>query len=392
MMKIPRKYRMVPLRLSRYFNEFFENEKAAGMVLFAVTIVSLTLANSPLQEDYTAFWQMPLGSHTLVQWINDGLMAIFFLLIGLELEREVYEGELSNLKSASLPFFGALGGMLFPALIYVLFNLGTSTIGGSGIPTATDIAFAVGLLAILGSKVPASLKVFLVALAIVDDLAAIIIISVFYTDTIHMNFLISALAVFVLLLVFNRMKIKSLIVYLIGGVAMWYLMLNSGVHATIAGVLLAFAIPFGKNGEKSPSYNLQHFLHKPVAFFVLPLFAIANSGFSIEGSLAETLSQPYSLGIIFGLALGKPLGIWLMSYLGVISKLCKLPEDLEWKNILGVGLLGGIGFTMSIFIALLAFDDPAIINGSKIAVLTASIISGISGFMLLKFTLKKPLN
>jgi NhaA family Na+:H+ antiporter len=387
-MKIPRKYRTVPLKLTRYFNVFFENEKAAGLVLFGVTIVSLVLANSPLQHDYITFWQMPLGSHTLVQWINDGLMAVFFLMIGLELEREVYEGELSNLKSASLPFFGALGGMLFPALFYYLFNVGTPTIGGSGIPTATDIAFAVGLLAILGSRVPASLKVFLVALAIVDDLAAIIIISVFYTSTIHFVYLFSALGVFALLLVFNRLKIKSLAVYLTGGVVMWYLMLNSGVHATIAGVLLAFAIPFGKNGQKSPSYQLLHFLHKPVAFLVLPLFAIANSGFTIEGSLTETLKQPYSLGILAGLAIGKPLGIWLMSYLGVIFKLCKLPDDLNWKNILGVGFLGGIGFTMSIFIALLAFEDEAVINGSKIAVLAASIVSGVVGFLYLSFTLR----
>lgn len=376
------------IRLTRLFNDFFENERAAGIVLFAVTIISLLIANSKWDSGYLAIWSYPLGSHTLVEWINDGLMAIFFLLIGLELEREIYVGELSNLKRASLPFFGAFGGMIIPAFIYFIFNWGEITISGSGIPTATDIAFAVALLSLLGSKVPASLKVFLVALAIVDDLAAIIVISVFYTSTLHFSNLFIALGVFCVLLVLNKLKVRGIIIYLFGGFLMWYFLLNSGVHATIAGVLLAFAIPFGDGSENSPSYKLQHSLHKPVAFFVLPLFAIANAGFSIEGNLVESLVQPYSLGILFGLFIGKPLGIWLFSYLGVKLKLCSLPSDLKWSNILGVGFLGGIGFTMSIFITLLAFNDSSVVNGSKIAILLASVLSGICGYLVLNVVLK----
>ncbi len=376
-------------RLTKLFNDFFENEKTAGIVLFVVTIISLLLANSKWDTEYLSIWSYSLGSHTVAQWINDGLMAIFFLLIGLELEREVYVGELSNLKRASLPFFGALGGMVTPALIYFIFNFGESTLSGSGIPTATDIAFAVALLSLLGSKVPASLKVFLVALAIVDDLAAIVIISIFYTSTLYYTNLFIALGVFFVLLLLNRLKVKSLIIYLLGGIIMWYFMLNSGVHATIAGVLLAFAIPFGDGSENSLSYKLQHFLHKPVAFIVLPLFAIANAGFSIEGNLMESLMQPYSLGIIFGLFIGKPLGIWLFSLLGVKLKLCTLPADLKWSNIVGVGFLGGIGFTMSIFITLLAFNEGNVINGSKIAILLASILSGAIGYLILNFVLLK---
>jgi len=378
-----------PVKVTKLFNDFFENERMAGIILLGVTIVSLFLANSPWEKTYTAIWNYDLAGHTTVQWINDGIMTIFFLLIGLELEREVYKGELSNLKSAGLPFFGALGGMLMPAFIYLIFNIGTDTLGGSGIPTATDIAFAVAILAMLGSRVPISLKVFLVALAIVDDLAAIIIISVFYTNELSFLYLFLALAVFVILLLLNKRKVTNLIPYLVGGAVMWFFMMNSGVHATITGVLLAFAIPFKNGEETSPSDKLQHFLHKPVAFFVLPLFAIANAGFTIQGDLTQTLTQPYSLGIMGGLFIGKPLGIWLFSRIGVALKLCQLPPELKWRHIVGVGFLGGIGFTMSIFISLLAFTSQEIINGSKIAVLLASVVSGGIGFLVLNFTLKK---
>src|SRR4249920_776029 len=241
------------MRVTKLFSEFFNSEKAGGLILVIVTILSLVLANSPWQTAYINFWNLEFSGHSIVHWINDGLMAIFFLLIGLELEREVYHGELSSIKNAALPIFGALGGMLIPAGIFLLFNFGTATQAGAGIPMATDIAFALGILSLLGNRVPTSLKVFLTALAVIDDLGAILIIAVFYTKTLLWTNLLIALGIFALLLVFNRLKIRNLIPYLIGGIAMWYFMLNSGVHATITGVLLAFAIPFGNRDEKSTS-------------------------------------------------------------------------------------------------------------------------------------------
>jgi Na+:H+ antiporter, NhaA family len=272
--------------------------------------------------------------------------------------------------------------------VFLLLNLGTGKMSGSGIPIATDIAFAVGVLSLLGSRVSPSLRVFLTALAVVDDLGAIIIIAIFYTATLFFANLFIALGIFGLLLVLNRMKVHNLIPYLAGGAAMWYFMLNSGVHATITGVLLAFAVPFGDGGEKSPSYLLQHFLHKPVAFIILPLFAVANTCIPLSGNILEGLSQTHSLGIIAGLSIGKPLGILLFSFIAVGFGFCSLPAGLNWKRITGAGFLGGIGFTMSIFITLLAFDDPEIVKSSKIAILAASIISGLTGYIWLKKTLK----
>lgn len=377
------------MKLTKLFNDFFDSEKAGGLILVFVTVLSLVLANSVWQTGYINFWHFEFGGHSLVHWINDGLMTIFFLLIGLELEREIYHGELSNIKSASLPIFGALGGMLLPAGIFLLLNFGTDTQAGAGIPMATDIAFAIGILSLLGNRVPASLKIFLTALAVIDDLGAIIVIAIFYTASIAYLNLFIALGIFGLLLILNRLKIYNLIPYLIGGAAMWYFMLNSGVHATITGVLLAFAIPFGNGGEKSPSYILQHFLHKPVAFFILPLFAIANTCIAIGGNWQSGLGLSSSLGIIAGLVIGKPLGIWLFSFIGVGLGLCALPADLRWKNIIGAGLLAGIGFTMSIFITLLAFDNEETIINSKIAILIASVIAGTIGFIFLKLTLKR---
>ncbi len=376
---------MTPTRL---FKEFFESEKAGGLVLIACTILSLALANSGFGVEYNNFFQTQLVGHSLVHWINDGLMTIFFLLIGLELEREIYKGELSNFKDALFPIFGAVGGMIIPAAIFLMFNFGTETQSGAGIPMATDIAFALGILSLLGNRVPLSLKVFLTALAVIDDLGAIIIIAIFYTKAILWNNLFIALGIFLLLLVLNRMKVRSVIPYLIGGFAMWYFMLNSGVHATITGVLLAFAIPFGSSDEKSTSYVLQHFLHKPVAFFILPLFALANTAIIFSGNLAQTLSENYSLGIALGLIVGKPLGIFILTYLAVSFNICKLPADINWKFILGLGLLAGIGFTMSIFITLLAFDNETIINNSKLVILISSLVAGLMGFIVLKLTLK----
>jgi len=378
-----------PKKLTKLFTSFFESEKAGGLILVFVTLISLYLANSAWQAEYIDFWKQPMGSHSLVDWINDGLMTIFFLLIGLELEREIYHGELSSIKNATLPLFAALGGMLIPAGIFLAFNFETATQSGAGIPMATDIAFAIGILSLLGNRVPTSLKIFLTALAVMDDLGAIIVIAIFYTKTIAFTNLFIALGIWVLLLVLNRMKVRNLIPYLIGGIVMWYFMLHSGIHATITGVLLAFAIPFGNGDEKSTSHILQEFLHKPVAFFILPLFAIANTGIPIANDWASGLTHTNSLGIILGLVFGKPLGIWLFSFIGVGLGLCVLPNDLKWKNIIGAGFLGGIGFTMSIFITLLAFGDVEVVNNSKIAILAASLIAGTIGFLVLKLGLKK---
>ena len=376
------------MKLGRLFNDFFESEKAGGLILVLVTILSLGLANSAWQTNYINFWQIDLGGHSLVHIINDGLMAIFFLLIGLELEREVYTGELSSVKNASLPIFGALGGMLIPAGLFLALNFGTQTQSGAGIPMATDIAFAIGILSLLGKRVPTSLKIFLTALAVMDDLGAIFVIAIFYTNTLAFTNLFIALGIFGLLLILNRLKVRNLIPYLIGGVVMWYFMLHSGVHATITGVLLAFAIPFGDGGEKSPSFKLQHFLHKPVAFIILPLFALANTCIALGDNWQNGLSESNGLGILVGLVIGKPLGIWLFSFIGVGLGLCVLPTDLKWKNIIGAGFLGGIGFTMSIFITLLAFSNEDVINNSKIAILLASFIAGTIGFIWLRLTLQ----
>ncbi|HYG16315.1 MAG TPA: Na+/H+ antiporter NhaA, partial [Bacteroidia bacterium] len=311
--------------LTRLFREFFESKKAGGLILVLVTLISLILANSALDSAYINLWHYEVGNHSVIHWINDGLMAVFFLLIGLELEREIYQGELSNIKNASLPIVAALGGMVVPAVLFLLLNVGTATQSGAGIPMATDIAFAIGILSLLGNRVPASLKIFLTALAVIDDLGAIIVIAIAYTTALSFTNLFISLAVFGLLLVLNRLKVHNLIPYLVGGVIMWYFMLHSGIHATITGVLLAFAVPFGNGNEQSPSYILQHFLHKPVAFIILPLFAMANTCIPIAGDWFSSLSEINSLGIIVGLVVGKPLGILLFSFFGVSFSICMLP-------------------------------------------------------------------
>nr|WP_315166493.1 Na+/H+ antiporter NhaA [uncultured Flavobacterium sp.] len=377
------------MKLTKLFKEFFESEKVAGLILIVCTIISLLIANSVYGADYQHFWHIDFSGHPIEFWINDGMMAVFFLLIGLELEREIYAGELSDLKNAALPIFAALGGIIIPAGLYLLFNYGTLTQSGAGIPMATDIAFALGILSLLGSRVPTSLKIFLTALAVIDDLGAILVIAIFYTKDLLLTNLFIALLVFAFLLVLNRMKVRNLIPYLIGGVVMWYFMLNSGIHATVTGVLLAFAIPFGNGDEKSTSYILQHFLHKPVSFFILPLFALANTAIVINSNIGETFSHDYSIGIVLGLIAGKPLGIMLFCFTAVSLGICKLPEDLNWKAILGVGFLAGIGFTMSIFITLLAFDDQVVINNSKFIILLSSLIAGTIGFLILRGTLKE---
>jgi NhaA family Na+:H+ antiporter len=375
--------------ISKLFLEFFESEKSGGMVLIAASVISLFLANSAVNIEYNHFWNKDLGGHSLLQWINDGLMAIFFLLIGLELEREIYQGEFSTVKSASLPIFGALGGMLVPAAIFLLFNFGTETQAGAGIPMATDIAFAIGILSLLGDKVPVSLKVFLTGIAIIDDLGAIIMIAVFYTQDLNLLNLFFAFGTLACLIVMNRMKIHHLLPYLIGGGFMWYFMLNSGVHATIAGVLLALAIPFGDGGENSPSYKLQHILHTPVAFIILPIFALANTAFVIPSDWYSNLLNSYSIGITLGLVIGKPVGITLFCAIAIGLGISKMPDGMNWRKMFGIGLLAGIGFTMSMFISLLAFSDASVVNQSKIAILLASVIAAVAGYFFLKFSLRK---
>lgn len=376
------------MKITKLYSEFFESEKAGGLMLIFCTAISLLLANSIFSEHYINFWETPIFHHPLQHWINDGLMTVFFLLIGLELERELYNGELSSLKSASLPLFGALGGMIIPAVLFYFINKGTPTQSGIGIPMATDIAFAIGILSLLGNKVPGSLKIFLTALAVMDDLGAIIIIAVFYTNNLLLLNLAIALGIFGALLILNRLKVNNLIPYLIGGVFMWYFMLQSGVHATITGIMLAFALPFGKGDETSISIKLQHVLHKPVAFIILPIFALANTCVVLAPNWHLHLLDSNSLGIFVGLVIGKPLGISLFVALAVFIGICKLPEDLKWKHLFGAALLGGIGFTMSIFISLLAFTNSDYINTSKIAILLASLISALIGFCWLKVVLK----
>ena len=382
------------MRLTKLFVEFMKSEQASGVILILCTIASVAIANSPFGNGYLEFWHLNIGielgafalDQSVEHWINDGMMAIFFLLIGLEIERELYTGELSSLKKASLPLLAAVGGMAFPALFHFLFNRGTETQNGIGIPMATDIAFALGVLALLSSKIPSSLKVFLAALAIIDDLGAIAIIALFYTKGISIFHLSLALGIFVGLLVLNRLKVHVLWAYLIPGLFMWYFMLESGVHATVTGVLLAFALPYGDGSESSPSYRLQHVLHKPVAFFIVPLFALANTGILLSEGWLQGLSNSNNLGIFFGLFLGKPIGITLLCLIAVRLGISRLPDDLSWLHIIGTGFLAGIGFTMSIFITLLAFNDPNYILGSKIATLLTSLLAGITGYIILSKT------
>ncbi|MDR0802423.1 Na+/H+ antiporter NhaA [Fluviicola sp.] len=376
---------------SRIFRKFFESEKSSGLVLIAFTILSLLLANSSIKEHYTELREYSFGGLSIEHWINDGLMAVFFLLIGLELKREFLVGELSLLKKATLPIFSAVGGMLVPAGIFILINFGKSGIAGFGIPMATDIAFALGALSLLGNKVPASLKVFLTALAVIDDLGAIIVIAVFYTKTILWGNLGIALGIFACLLAFNKLKINSLWFYLPLGIVIWYFMRHSGIHATITGVLLALAIPSsGKNPDAhSPSDRLQKALHYPVSLIILPLFALANTAIEINPGWDLALFKSSSLGIIMGLVCGKPIGILLFTWFSIRLKIADKPAGTTWSQLFGVGILGGIGFTMSIFVTILAFTDRSIINDSKFAIFISSLLAGLIGYLWLKLSFKR---
>jgi NhaA family Na+:H+ antiporter len=376
--------------LTDTFVRFARSEQFSGVLLLACTAVSLLLANSPAADAYLALWQVRIGPMTLGYWINDALMAVFFLFIGLELERELYEGELSSPRNALLPVFAAVGGMAAPALIHLGLNGGTATQAGFGIPMATDIAFALGVLALLGNRIPGALKVFVVAFAVIDDLGAIVVIAGAYTAELSPLNLALALTTFAGLVAMNRpLRVMALWPYLLGGILLWHFVHAAGIHASIAGVLLAFAIPFTSRDSRtaSPSARLEHGLHKPVAYVILPLFALANTGIPLDSAAVTGLSSDNSLGIMLGLLLGKPLGVLLLCVIAVRLGVSALPEGVSWRHVAGAGMLGGIGFTMSIFITNLAFTgDEFLINVSKLAVLCASLLAGILGYLWLRAT------
>jgi NhaA family Na+:H+ antiporter len=425
-------------RVATPFEHFIHAQTTTGLILMSMTIIALILANSPLKEFYHHIFHVYIDfnvgswtlSHSLHHWINDGLMAIFFFIIGLEIKREITAGELANIKVAILPILAAIGGMVFPALIYLSLNFGSEGANGWGIPMATDIAFAISALVLLGKRIPTSLVTFLVALAIVDDLGAVVVIALFYTDTINIMPLGLAGLMFLIMFSFNRFGIHMILPYFIVGLFMWFFMLESGVHATIAGVIAALTIPskpkqtpitFTDETRKlidqyekypvatdhvmhekqkaillnikdkidavgTPAARLEHDLHLPVALIVIPLFALANAGISIDfTSIGSTVTQPISLGIILGLIVGKVLGIFGISWLAIKLKVAKLPENSTLSQIFGVAFLGGIGFTMSIFVADLAFlGSPELIFQAKIGILAASLFAGLFGYFWLK--------
>lgn len=388
---------MILQRASRQFKIFYNSQKFSGVLLIACTLLSLYLANSALSENYLSFWnndlfQVPDSLHlpaSPVTIINDVLMAVFFLLVGLEIKRESKSGELSSFQRASLPVAAALGGMLFPALIYLLFNFGSDTSSGWGIPMATDIAFALGVLSLLGNRVPDALKVMLTALAVADDLGAVLVIALFYSSGIQLYYLIASGIVILGLYLLNRFKVNQLWPYLMLGCILWYLIHLSGIHATISGVILAMTIPYDDKISNDPLQRLEHALHLPVNNFIMPLFALANTAIVLQTSSWPAMLHDSSLGIITGLSLGKPIGITLLVWLAVKTKISRLPSGIDFKHILGIGLLGGIGFTMSIFVSMLAFADPLLTDPSKLAILLASTLSGIFGFLFLKSVLKE---
>lgn len=377
-------------KFANLFKGFFESEKVAGLLLVICTIISLFIANSSFGDGYMHFIHQKVDlsfakvslSYSVEHWVNDGLMAIFFLMIGLEVERELYVGELADFKKAILPLAAAVGGICIPALIHFALNSGTPTQSGFAIPIATDIAFALGILALAGNRVPTAVKLFLTALAIIDDIGAILVIAFFYTKTVLFTYLLVAAGILLALFVLNRLRIRNLFFYIIPGIVMWYCFLKSGVHATIAGVLLAFVIPFHNDDDENVSYHLQHFLHKPVAFILLPIFALVNTAILIPANIMGSLSSSNSLGIVLGLTVGKLIGIFAVPFLLVKIGVAHLQEGITWKNLAGIGLLGGIGFTMSMFISNLAFTNAELITNSKLSILIASTIAAIAGLSI----------
>jgi NhaA family Na+:H+ antiporter len=424
------------------FQRFIATESSGGIILIIFTILALLWANSPWQETYTTLWtnKLTIGysdwqlSKPLLLWINDGLMCVFFFLVGLEIKREVLAGELSSFKQASLPFISALGGMLLPALVFILVQGDRPGSEGWGIPMATDIAFSLGILSLLGKRVPLSLKIFLTAFAIVDDIGAVLVIAIFYSAEINLQALIIGLGLFSILIIFNIAKVQSSIPYLIVGIVIWYFFLKSGLHPTIAGIMSAFTIPITARVRSSsfadeiesnltefkeqpddpeerlltynqlssaeaiqstskrvqpPLQKLEHSLHHLVAFFILPVFALANSGVLLE-NFGQALTSPLTISIAAGLLIGKTAGVGLFSWLGLKLKVAQLPGDFKFQHLLAVGMLGGVGFTMALFIANLAFTDPILLNQAKAGILLGSTIAGLGGYFWLKATLKNP--
>ena len=385
------------------FREFIELESSAGIILVATAILALIISNTPWELYYHAFFTLPLSiqlgtltlSKPVLLWINDGFMAVFFLLVGLEIKREMFEGELNNLRKASLPAFAAIGGMVVPALIYIYFNHGNPVaMKGWAIPTATDIAFSLGILAILGSRIPVSLKIFLTALAIFDDIGAIGIIAIFYTDSISIQMLLSAAGLIIALMLLNRFKVTRFEPYFLIGIVLWVCVLKSGVHATLAGLVLAFSIPLKdpKRPSRSPLRDWEHKLHPWVAFGILPLFAFANAGISFKGLTIHHFIGPVPIGIVCGLFFGKQIGIWCASYFAIKMGWAKKPKGTTGLSIYGIGLLAGVGFTMSLFIGSLAFGKiggnyPALV---RVGVMVGSLVSGLMGYLILRWAHRHP--
>lgn len=373
-------------RILSPLREFMQDSRAAGILLIACTALSLLLSNSSWQAQYTGFWESefhwPTSSialpHTFLHWINDGFMVLFFFLVGMEIKRELMIGELSSLRKSLLPVLAAIGGMLFPALIFLSFNAGTPYKHGWGIPMATDIAFSLGILSLLGNRIPLSLKIFLAALAIIDDLGAIVTIAFFYTQTLHLFYLLMAGLLLILLITLNLCKVQHLVFYYLAGIFLWYCIYNSGVHATIAGVLLAFCIPLSK------IESLEHELHGPVNFIIMPLFALANTAIVVPSNWQLIWRNTIHHGILTGLLIGKPLGILLFSLLPSRLGWASLPSNTNWKQLMGVGILAGVGFTMSIFISTLAYPENDLQIVAKIAVMAASLLAGLAGFFCLR--------
>ncbi|MGR3812964.1 MAG: Na+/H+ antiporter NhaA [Cognatishimia activa] len=385
--------------LSR-IQKFMQMEASAGLVLMGVAVLAMIFANTGLAGLYTSVLdtniRVGIGSFEISKpallWINDGLMAIFFFLIGLEIKREVLLGELSSFDKAILPIFAAIGGMAVPGLVYVAINWGTpENLVGWAIPAATDIAFALGVLALLGTRAPVALKVFLLAVAIIDDLGAIIIIAIFYTSELSTNALTFSMLGFAAAVALNRMGIQRIAPYIIIGVIMWVFVLKSGVHATLAGVLIALTIPLKeKNGDKALLYKVEHALHPWVAYMILPIFAFANAGVSLTGLSVSDLTQPLTFGIAAGLFLGKQIGVVAATWIAVKSGIAKLPEGINWLHLYGVACLTGIGFTMSLFVGSLAFGADDAMNAVRLGVIFGSVLSGILGFVVLRSMAPKP--
>src|SRR5574338_1568879 len=429
-------------RLTDPIQEFLHQEASGGILLIIATIIALVWANSPFADSYHHLWHtyltISLGglalNYSIHHWINDGLMVISLFVVGLEIKRELLVGELSSVKKAALPIAAALGGMIFPALIYTIINAGGEGASGWGIPMATDIAFVVGIIALLGQRVPLALKIFILALAIVDDLGAVLVIAIFYTSDISFTSLYIAAGLIVLLIAMNKLGVRNLLIYIFVGIGLWLAFLKSGVHATVAGVLLAFTIPVssrintikfknetesllqdfdnaGEHGDNvltnserltiidqienncekilTPLQRFEHGLHPWVSFFIMPVFALANAGVTIGSGFGSSLTNPVNIGIILGLFLGKQIGIFSFSYLAVKLKFASEPEGVSWKKIYAAAIISGIGFTMSLFIANLAFTSPELLDTAKVGVLSGSLISGIIGFIILKSALSK---